>query len=888
MANLRLLATGIFALLVLALPWPFGGNWPFVRLGIAITGMVLLLSAILWQISQRSVRRTPLVWLPLLLGVVLIAGQLGNWSPGSLPVVPFTNPDRPTPEALSELELSQEAPSRDSISISPPRTRKKLAELILAIGVLFAATVFLADEKSINQVFLAITICGVAVGFFGLLQKLAWNGLIYWTYPSPGIPFGSLISKNSAAGFLILSLGTTIFLIAQQMIRWKRKNEPGGLVLSSDEWDQSEVETGAEKLPEKMLKFVAQVETRNLYVLAASVIIIVGIVASLSRGGMMAMCGTIAVAMVLLGKQNRILVGFGSLAILALGLGLVIFSEQTDSILGKLESLADVPEAASSRLSHWQDAIPFGQEHWLFGTGAGTYRLSANAMQSFFFEKTFAHAENVFIETFVEMGIIGLVLLLAVVALLAKACWNLFRRRETFDRALGIAGFSVLVGLILASILDFGIYLPANACVMAVIAGAIVGRDCNRLKPSQERSSIFSRGFVVFGLVFAAASAGWAAYQTYGFDSVDWARIEMAAMARRDDPFTSRMNDKKLDRIESALSKALEIHPDDSEAHFQLGEYFIMKFRIKWARQLAEAVTADPELTETIEGGASNFDAKAIWNSTNLSNLHREVSFARRVNPQMADQLVADPQIQDELPYAFESFKKSSENCSRPFKTQIRLAQLSTLFSPDKEFGYIEAALARNYWNSQVLFDCGLLSLNSGKQALAADLWGLCLSNRFTRKYEEPIIQLSMSELSLRDLFERVLPQSPKELLRIVPKYFDRPELTLPKQLLLRHIKGLIASQEMPEIDRHYYLAEALRLGDECRLACDSYREALELDPSKTTWRFNYANCLYQIKQYDESVRQLKKCELEKASLIPRIKGLLKKIRSERVNQPVQ
>ena len=132
--------------------------------------------------------------------------------------------------------------------------------------------------------------------------------------------------------------------------------------------------------------------------------------------------------------------------------------------------------------------------------------------------------------------------------------------------------------------------------------------------------------------------------------------------------------------------------------------------------------------------------------------------------------------------------------------------------------------------------------------------------------------------------FEKVLPQEPAKLIKVAHKFFHGADLMLPKKLLLVHTKRVIAATELSELERNFFMAEACRLSEEFEPAAKFYREALELDPSRVLWRYDYAKCLHQSKQYDEAIRQLKICELEPSKIQRNIKPLLKKIHRDRAN----
>ncbi len=890
-----LFAPILFAILAMVSPWAIGGNWPFARtcfIGFSILGLVL---ALLELITRRKRFRFQLIWVLLLAGAGLTYLQ----------TVPLNDSVREGIQSVAGAESKFVSESLQSPSVYPAATREKLVDLVLGIGLFFASLFLLSERKRIVIMMGALTLVGVALSFFGIAQNMSWNGKLFWQYEllQGGWPFASFVNKNNAAGFLLVTFSTSLFFIAQQVFAFSRNRQNSNLILNSDDWESEHMD-GKRTIRSKLLEAVAGLQPRHLYFGAAIAIIFAGIFGSLSRGGMVALAGASSVGFLLIARANRWMVVLLTIVMVAGGIGLVIYSEQSTAISSQIESFTDLEKAASSRFVHWNDAWPFAVENWVAGTGNGTYRYVSPNFETDAFQRTFAHAENIYLETLVEMGIVGCLLLMLILICCLVSSVRLCRRSSSNDQALGLVGLVCLTGQLIAAFFDFGLYQPANLVVMSIVMGMVVGRAARpesvRVKSentgitplisengdgSSRRIENKSTLNLIPGVIVLVAIAGtcWAGYESLGIESRKHAGRTVAKLKRQNGE--ARGIDKILDQAQLDLERAIKIRPDDSESHFQLGELMILKYRIKAAEQSADLLKKE-KAAILLEQPTIEFEIPSeemIWNSTSISILHREYRLAERKQKELAVQLKESKLADQYLSNAYQAFLKAESCCPRLGKTQLRLAQLSAFFDPGNEASHLDTALSRAPNNTQLLFDCGLLALNSGEHTVAIELWGRCLANPYSHTYERPIVELSQMELPLKAMFERVLPLRPEFLLMTARKYFHEPRLMLPKKFLLAHTKKVIEKTDLSEIERLFYLAEADRMSGQFQSAIIYYRQAIELEPSNVVWRFQYANCLYQVGEYDEAIRQLKICELEPSKIHSNIKPLLNRIRLERV-----
>lgn len=872
----RILIGAIFAIAVFAAPWPVGGNWPFTRTCILLFAILILGLALFDFGAKRRLAKVPLIWILLLIGAGYAFFQGTDTSV-------FLNE-----QAGGKRPYAEVGKTSETISIYPAASREKLVDLLMGIGLFVGSTVLLRERSSILNVLISLALVGVAVSFFGVVQNLSWNGKLFWQYEllQGGRPFGPFVNKNNGAGFLLITFSAAMYFVTYQLFNWKWQNEPAGLVLADDHWEK---ESKSRKSISKLItELMAGLEPKHLYSGAAVAVIFAGVLATLSRGGMLALLAGCLVAAVVLVRTNKTLVVAAALILGVLGVGFVVYSEQSTQITDQIETFAEI-DGSAPRLLHWQDVWPYAQDHLALGCGIGTYRYAANSFQTFFFQKTYAHAENIYIETLVEMGVGAVVLLLIVLLICLFASIKLMRRTESFDRALGVAGLVCLTSQAIASALDFGLYQPANTLALAVIMGCVVGRSCTditRRSTTEEKPKSLVRILKIAVVLVLIGCCGWATWESYGIESRKRASRTIKLINEYQQPASRLTSRSSMSRVKKQIEKAIEIRPDDHSAYFQLGEFHVTQYRTEATNILNDQIKAELKAAEEAGLNPVPVEVETIWSATALTMLHRQYRLAQRNNSEVAETIKNEETMATYLPQAWDAFQKAEELCQFNSNTRYRLAELSAFYGgPDEEKEHVKEALMRTHSNTRLMFGCGLIALNSGDQKTAIDLWSKCLSYPNSRPYERPIVEICQVEMPMKSFFEEVLPQNPKSLLNIADKYFSRPQLILPKRLLLVHTKRVISESKLSTIDRIYYSAEAARLSDEFELAEKFYEQALEMDSSQVLWRFEYAKCLHRNSKFDEAIRELKKCQLERSEILSSIPPLLKKIRRDRAKQ---
>ena len=237
-------------------------------------------------------------------------------------------------------------------------------------------------------------------------------------------------------------------------------------------------------------------------ILIFATMILTGIVLSLSRMGFLAslaalfVCGAAAVSLrggpsvsarIPSAWRKSILVGAVAVAIV---LGFLFLP--TDALVARFADLAKTDDiSADDRARIWRDAIGVVKAFPLFGCGLGGFESAFLRYKTVAPMFTVDYAHNDYLQLLAELGVFGFLagLLLAFRVLLAAVG----RAVETWsvdERFLMIACTGSLTAIMLHSLVDFNLYVPANAMVLAWVSGiAITGlREKRRRAPSADQA----------------------------------------------------------------------------------------------------------------------------------------------------------------------------------------------------------------------------------------------------------------------------------------------------------------------------------------------------------------------------------------------------------------
>jgi O-antigen ligase len=131
----------------------------------------------------------------------------------------------------------------------------------------------------------------------------------------------------------------------------------------------------------------------------------------------------------------------------------------------------------SNRYAYWRVAIDAGARHPLAGVGASGFR--AEWLRHRRIGENVRDAHSLEVETFAELGLVGVALLAALLGGVGLAA----RAAHRADPALAAGAIAVLTAWVFHSAIDWDWEMPAVTLVAVVLAGALLARAAPTAPP---------------------------------------------------------------------------------------------------------------------------------------------------------------------------------------------------------------------------------------------------------------------------------------------------------------------------------------------------------------------------------------------------------------------
>jgi O-antigen ligase len=346
----------------------------------------------------------------------------------------------------------------EPITVSPAATRRGLTFVATLLALHLSAAVAFADPGARRRLRSVVAGLGVVMGFVALIQLATGTERIYGFFETweGGAIFGPFVNRNHFAGYMLMVIPVALSLLAEAWRRYRRRvgDHPN--------------------LRRRLVAMGSDEGTRLLYAALPPLVAIAALLASTSRGGILAFLAALALAAIGLKSRKGTPAWAAALVFVAVTLawfGLqrleVRFVKATDDVPGRTvvwrESVElmeggrwltgyglDTFAEAHSRVPAWR--LPAGATPWpepvrealLSGERYG-YRAPGDLPGMSWYRE----AHNDYVQLLVETGVPGLALgLWAVLAALVAA------RRDPWLLA-------ALVGPLLHALVDFDFQIPA-------------------------------------------------------------------------------------------------------------------------------------------------------------------------------------------------------------------------------------------------------------------------------------------------------------------------------------------------------------------------------------------------------------------------------------------
>jgi putative inorganic carbon (HCO3(-)) transporter len=370
----------------------------------------------------------------------------------------------PLPAAVADAMSPALRPTRERIFLRlpswlpvtiDPRSGAWAAMVGIGTLVIFLTARRLLNSSGVRMFVRGLTAIGLVLSAIGLAQDTSGQGLMYWhTAPlqEGAPPFGPFVDRNSFATWVLLAMPLCSGYLVAHLHAHRRDAHP------ESRWRARVREA---------------LDARAIFIAVSVSVMMIALLATLSRSGMVSMAVVIGLGTYLGGRRGTAgrlgrswLVAVGAIVLL------LAMSRIDPVVLGR--RFASARTSAADRLVIWRETLPIVRDFWLTGTGAGTYETAMLVYQRSSPGVRFNQAHNHYLQLASEGGV-----LLGVPVLLSLVAYGFVAAKRVAADASSMywvraGALCALVGVAVQSVWDTGLTAPANATLAALAAAIAV------------------------------------------------------------------------------------------------------------------------------------------------------------------------------------------------------------------------------------------------------------------------------------------------------------------------------------------------------------------------------------------------------------------------------
>ncbi|MEE8200752.1 MAG: O-antigen ligase family protein [Candidatus Acidoferrales bacterium] len=342
-----------------------------------------------------------------------------------------------------------------TLSLAPYQTKSHLLLWVTYLAAFYLTLEVARRGEGRKRLVWALVFLGAGEAFYGLVQVLTgWQPL--QGYVREGLtPLGTYVNANHFAGLLEMTLP---FALALAYYEFRRLPSVRG----------SRAGRLRALLGEPGLERVLFWAFLGLLMLAA--VALAG-----SRMGLLAALGSLWVLAMLVGARGAgpVRVGVVMVAFLAAAALLMVWLGAFEPLVERFQALEyEYAQPERGRWSIWQDTVRLIEGHPWLGVGLGAFPEAYRGVQTAYPTKTVLQAHNDYLHLAAEVGLVGALLVFgSFFYLLAAAGRRFLRAESSLDQAVALGCAGSIAALLLHSLTDFNLQIPANALVFSVVLG---------------------------------------------------------------------------------------------------------------------------------------------------------------------------------------------------------------------------------------------------------------------------------------------------------------------------------------------------------------------------------------------------------------------------------
>ncbi len=321
------------------------------------------------------------------------------------------------------------------ISAHPPATLL-LATTLLGCLLIFVSMVRLTHRLGARSWLLTLPLLatGLIEAGLGLKQAADWTG--------PAFAFGTFLNRNHLAGFLEMVLPFAVmacYALVQKAKLTVLVRVSCGVASAS-------------------LVFLLLAANLNTYSRMGAIASAVAVFFPLS----------FALKPYLSSTPKRKVIG----SALVIGAAVVIITLSPIRLRNRIDHASTLDKQSTAlRLAFWKDCRPFLADHLAFGSGLGTFESVYPRYQTGGLTYRVEYAHNDYLQLLVEIGLPAFLTSLFVLGMALRVLWRAGLARGEANHSICLACLGAVLAILLHSLVDFNLQIPANAMTFAWVLG---------------------------------------------------------------------------------------------------------------------------------------------------------------------------------------------------------------------------------------------------------------------------------------------------------------------------------------------------------------------------------------------------------------------------------
>jgi O-antigen ligase len=293
----------------------------------------------------------------------------------------------------------------------------------------------LRKTSQVNLLAYAATIYGFSVAVFAIFQSVSSSGQLYWTVTpsSGGWIYGPYVNHNHYAGLMEMLIPIPLVAALTHLTHKKQK----------------------------------------MLALGAAAVMASTIFLSGSRGGMIAFLVQMTILGVFLIKRKKsrtLALALAGFLVVLIGLAIWLGGSELGNRMISIRSESSTEISGGTRLAIVRDSWKMWKARPLVGWGLGNFPEVYPQYRSFYTNLFVNQAHNDYVQLAVEMGVVGFALMLWFLATTYyRASTKLGSWASNINGALTLTAMLGITGILVHSLVDFNLQIPANAALFYVL-----------------------------------------------------------------------------------------------------------------------------------------------------------------------------------------------------------------------------------------------------------------------------------------------------------------------------------------------------------------------------------------------------------------------------------